>query len=145
MWPSFGWQARVPYGLRTGQDPTHDSCKTDRLTIFFSLQLIVSPFFFFASVHLLYSIFAPSSELCLHSYFPLCAEVITHSAFIVLLLLSSHSALICLRACVMWPRLTVFSWRQTEKPRGSVTCVLTCRPESFHARLWITLLIQQLV
>ena len=117
--------------------------KQTGLPFLFSFTLCISLFLFCIRPFTLFHICPVLRALCLHSYFPLCAEVITHSAFI-LLLLYSHSTLICLRACVMWPRLTVFSWRQIEKPRGCiVTCVLTCRPESFHARLWITLLIQQ--
>lgn len=99
--------------VRDGFQPMTAVKQTSFLFFLLSLLLFLS---FFASIYSLYSIFVPSSELFVFTLTSLCAAVIIHSAFILLL---SLSALICLRACVMWSALTVFSWRQTESPEAA--------------------------
>ena len=134
MWPSFGWQARVPYGLRMRQDPTRGSCKTDdRLSLLLSSLFHSFSFKCFFScpstwVHLKVAF---SSELFVVTRTSLCAAVITHSFIFLLLLrlLSFRSHLFKSPRHVTW--LTVSSWRQTESPEAT-SWPTTRRPEAPH-------------
>lgn len=133
MWPSFGWQAGVPYGQRMSENPTSDSCRTHLLSFKKKKTSIISfllPFIWFI-------ISAFSSEPIVFVCSTLCAAVIILSAF-NLLRLSSCSHLFESLRHVTWTNCLLL--KAATQPRASIlTRVLTSSLESLHA-LWITVL-----